>query len=222
MLPGIMMYFWVQLMGVTSVRRYSVLEFGVLSLIAWFPVTALTLWIISTFRPVTWTLNSLSGYANDPIHLVQFIMISCGVSFLLSAIYAIVLHRLLMVVVNLVRQLAGRAPLLQSTAVWDEIFGTNKVHVVNIAKLDKQSDCIIGEIEKVSKPFEVEKSLSLRYIDLYTRLVQEYDVPIIHVLIDAKAGTCIKIYCNEALKEALDRDRVSSNLGPRNTRLSNK
>jgi hypothetical protein len=60
---------------------------------------------------------------------------------------------------------------------------------------------MIGEIEKASRTFEPER-LCLRHVDLFTNLVKDYKVPVSNIFFDIKAGTYVKIFDLDKVKEA--------------------
>lgn len=210
-LPGFLMYFWIQSFGITPVTKHSSMEAGAIAALSWIPVSLATLCLYNLIgllydaTPI-WTLEELKEKSSSVIFIAVFLVLSVFVSFLMSFLYVKFIYPYQSKKINEVRENRGVAPFAEMPSVWDEVFGGNTVQVVKISKIDNQNEFVIGELENVPRPFETEKCFSLRHVDLFTRLVSEYDVPVATVFVDTKSGMCIKIYDDEALQEAYEKD----------------
>jgi hypothetical protein len=211
-LPGFLMYFWIQAFGVNPVVKHSSTEVAAISALLWIPVSLITLATYNligiAYHQITpiWTLDRLKDESSNLFFLLFFLVISVFISFLLSNFYVKVIYPYQSRVINSIREKRGVAPFSEMPSVWDEVFGGNDIQTVNISKIDKQNECIIGEVSKAPRPFEAEKCFSLLHVDFLTRLVEEYKIPVTSVFIDTKSGTCIKIYDQSKLEAAYEKD----------------
>lgn len=210
-LPGFMLYFWIQMIGINPVVKHTTIEFGALAALAWIPVIFITLKIMSLFTPITWTLDGINDSANSLIFICFFLLLSLIVSFLIACIYAWLLYPVQMWVVNLVRNLVGKAKLSNSASVWEEVFLQDDTQIVGVSKIGSINPDIIGCIEKVSRPFEPKRSLKLIYLDHCKMIVEEYKVPISDVFTDIDSGTHIFIYDQEKFNKADEDYRRNKN-----------
>lgn len=213
-LPGFLMYFWIQAFGVNPVTKHNATEVGAISALLWIPVSISTLLaynaigVIYQADPI-WSLDKLKEESGNLLFLFFFLVLSIFISFILSVTYIKLIYPYQCKRINKIREKRGVAPFSDSSSVWDEVFGGNTEQIVNVSKIDKQGEYVIGEMEKVPRPFEVDKCFTLQHVDLFTRLVKEYDVPISRVFVDSKSGICIKIYDDEAIRKAYEEDSAS-------------
>ncbi|MCS7462873.1 hypothetical protein N0M98_22365 [Paenibacillus doosanensis] len=201
-LPGFMMYFWVQTMGINPVVKHSTIEFGALSALAWFPVAFTSLEIMKLCHWSIRTLDDLKSAAINVSFLMEFLVISVIVSFILSIIYAKWLYTAQSWAVNKIRISINKAKLSNSPSVWEEVFLNHETQVVGIAKLGSKIPDIIGCIEKVSRPFEQKRGFKLIYVEHCTKIVQQYNVPISSVFTDIDSGVNVFIYDLDAYNES--------------------
>lgn len=206
-LPGFMMYFWVQAMGINPVVKHTTIEFGALSALAWFPVAVTSLGVLNLYRGSINTLDQLKNASTDVSFLVEFLIISVLVSFVLSAIYAKWLYKIQTWAINKIRVSIKKAKLSYSPSVWEEVFLKHEEQVVGIAKLGSTTPDIIGCAENVSRPFEPKRGFKLIYIEHCTTIVKEYNVPIKSVFTDIDSGVLVFIYDYDAYKAADDKYR---------------
>ena len=193
-LPGFMLYLWIQLMGVNPVAKHTTAEFAAIAALAWIPVIILTVWIISFFGVSIWTLEDLVDASGNLIFIVQFFGISLVVSFLIACLYAWILYPLQRGLVNLIRWSLGKAGLSKSSSVWEEVFLGKKKQVVGISKIGSITPDIIGSVKKVARPFEAKRAFSLVYTDHCKKIVEKYKVPVYEVFTDIDSGVHVFIY----------------------------
>lgn len=211
LLPGVMVYFWLQSFGVSPSVKHTPTEFTAISALLWLPVSLVTILtinlmikfskIIVSIKPI-WTVNDLKDASAYFIFLAVFLFLSALISFLLSALWAkwgFVFHQN---IINKIRGWRGIAPFSETSSVWDEVFGKNQPQVVEITKLDKPENKIIGCIKKVSRTFEPERNIYLEEVDYFTDLVKNNQIPISNTFCDTKSGIYIKIFDSEAIKKA--------------------
>ncbi|MBE2923946.1 hypothetical protein [Anoxybacillus flavithermus] len=217
-LPGLMLYFWLQYFGVNPVVKHNPAEFTAVSALLWFPVslTALLTFnicvklssLLSSLNPI-WSIAELKKASGDFTFLTVFLGSSLIISFLFGVIWAKWIHQqIFMRLINSVRKWRGVAPLSKSPSVWDEVFLNNDAQVVEIGKIDKDEAKFkfIGEIKKVSRTFEPERNILLNEIEFFTDLVNRHNIPIINIFIDSKTGMYVKIFDPEKIKEAQLKD----------------
>lgn len=212
LLPGLMLYFWLQSFGINPVVKHSPAEFTAVSVLLWFPVSLTTLLlfnfivkisnVLSNLTPI-WTTDDLKTASGSFIFLLLFLGSSLIISFLFGAIWAKWVHQqILMRLINWIRNSRGVAPFSKNPSVWDEVFLNNDSQVVEIGKIDKDDMSFIGEIKKVSRTFEPERNILLNEIDFFTDLVNRHNIPIQNIFMDNKSGMYVKIYDPEKIKEA--------------------
>ncbi|GIP08871.1 hypothetical protein J1TS5_10410 [Paenibacillus macerans] len=177
-IPGFMMYFWIQMMGVTPVVKHSVPEFGAVVTLAWAPVVTLTLTIMNLFHTPITTVESLYSAAESLSFLFEFTAVSLVTSFILSLLYVKFIYPVQQLVVNKIRTSIGKTELSMSPSVWEEVFFKNDITVVGIAKIGTDTPDIYGCIDKVSRPFEPKRAIRLIYTNYVKLLVQNYNISI--------------------------------------------
>jgi hypothetical protein len=127
LLPGLMLYFWLQSFGINLVVKHSAAEFTAVSVLLWFPVslTALLLFnlilkvsnVLSNLNPI-WTTEELKSASGSFIFLILFLGSSLIISFLFGVIWAKWIHQqLFMRLINWIRNSRGVAPLSKNPSV---------------------------------------------------------------------------------------------------------
>lgn len=216
-LPGLMLYFWLQSFGINPTVKHNPAEFTAISALLWFPVSLTSLLafngLVELFSwpkglNAIWNIEGLKKTSGSFIFLCIFLGSSLIISFLFAAVWAKWVHQQLFMrfLINGVRKWRGLAPLSKSSTVWDEVFLNNDAQVVEIGKIDKEAPGIIGEIKKASRPFEPERNILLSEIDFFTDLVKRHQVPVSSIFIDTKSGMYIKIFDPEQIKKAQLKD----------------
>lgn len=202
-LPGFLMYFWIQSFGVNPVVKHTPGEFTAIAALLWLPTSFVTLllyngviYVLRFFLnvDVVWSLDALKLKSNDIRFLVLFLILSVVVSFVMSWIWAVKIYPTHLKIINKVRTRRGAADFSKNPSVWDEIFTSSDSQVVEIGKINKEGDPIVGCIRKASRTFEPERYLSLDDIEYFTKLVKYRRVAVSQILYDTKAGTYIKIF----------------------------
>lgn len=219
LLPGFLLYFWIQSFGVNPVVKHSSIELTAISALLWLPVSVSTLAVyngifflahkmFSKMPYPIWTLDQLQNKSGNLLFLVIFLLLSVLVSFVFGALWSKFIFPFQLKIINKVRKWRGITNLSKTAAVWDEVFLKNEPQVVEYGKIGEEEKSIIGEIEKVSRTFEPEKNLYLRYITRYTELVKKYEIPVSNVFLDTKTGIYIKIYDSEQIISALKKEGI--------------
>ncbi len=201
-LPGFMLYFWIQMMGVNPVVKHTTIEFGALSALAWFPVVLSTIGIMNLYSTPLKSLNDIKEASMDIIFLVQFSAISLLVSFVLSIIYVTAVFPAQMFVINMIRKMIGKTGLSRSPSVWEEVFFQYNTQVVGVCKIGSTNPDVIGYIEKVARPFEAKRSFKLVQMDYCRMIVENNQIPIKEVFTDIDSGANVLIYDYEKFLKA--------------------
>lgn len=217
-LPGLMLYFWLQSFGINPVVKHNPAEFTAVAALLWFPVSLSALlvfnvWVklsslLSDLKPI-WDIAQLKEASGNFAFLIFFLGSSLIISFLFGIIWAKWFHQqIFMRLINSVRKWRGIAPLSKSPSVWDEVFLNNDAQVIEIGKIDKDEPNFrfIGEIKKVSRTFEPERNILLNEIEFFTDLVKRHNIPVVNIFIDSKTGMYVKIFDPEKIKEAQLKD----------------
>lgn len=216
-LPGLLSYFWIQLFGLNPTSKHSNFEIAAISAILWFPVGMIVLGIYqftATFvnhqiANNSWlsirTLSDVLELSNNLGFLVYFVSFSVIFSFLFSWAVSEFVYKWMIKLVNVVRNRSGTAGLSRTSSVWNETFLNNDPQVISIGKVDNPEVIIYGEIEKVSRPVELERNLLLRNTQYYTKLLKDNeDVKISNVFVDTKTGYVVTIYNTDDVAEAVN------------------
>ncbi|MEK3787546.1 DUF6338 family protein [Paenibacillus sp. FSL K6-1230] len=210
-LPGFLLYFWIQSFGINPVVKHTPGEFTAVAALLWLPTSFVTLLIyngvifLSRYfgkMDFVWSLDLLKRESNNIVFLAVFLVLSVVVSFTMGWIWATKIYKHHLTLINKIREKRGIAPFSETPSVWDEVFGKNDSQVVEIGKINKEEKPIIGNIVKASRTFEPERYLSLKDVDFFTKLVEEHTIPVIQILYDAKTGVYIKIFDPEAIEDA--------------------
>jgi len=193
----------VQAFGVNPVTKHNPAEFTAISALLWLPVSLITILfynfvikisqIIIKAKPI-WTVDDLKNMSGSFLFLFAFLIISLIISFIISVLWAKWGHKYSQKVINKVRIWRGTAPFSNTPSVWDEVFGNNNPQVVEIGKIDRPGESMIGCIKKVSRPFEPERNICLEEVEGWTNYIKENEVPIENIFYDTKSGTYVKIY----------------------------
>jgi len=211
LLPGFLMYFWIQSFGVNPVVKHSTIELTAISALLWLPVTVITLLLGNLFvwsiniapnMPTVWSLVELERLSTNLFFLMAFLTLSTFVSFAMSVVYAKFLFPLQLKLINKVRNWRGVASYSKTPSVWEEIFLNNDSMVVGIGKLDNEEKTRIGNVMNASRPYEPERHLVLDDVEYFTKLVQNHDIPIIKTMLDTRSNVFINIYDPKKIKES--------------------
>jgi len=210
-LPGFLMYFWIQSFGVNPVVKHTAGEFAAIAALLWLPTSFVTLLLynggiyVSRYfsgAEIVWSLKDLSSKSDNVLFLVVFMILSVVVSFVMSWIWAVKLYDKYIKFINKVREKRNVAAFSINPSVWDEIFLKNDSQVVEIGKINGSTEPVVGCIDKASRTFEPERYLNLNEIQFFTDLVKEHNIKVDQILYDTKTGTYIKIFDPKEIKNA--------------------
>lgn len=213
LLPGLMLYFWLQSFGINPVVKHTPAEFTGVAALLWYPVSITSLGcfnlllnkgIIHNLSKPIYKISDLMGASKD----FSFLAIYLGISLVISLIFSILWAKwghsyLYLFLINAVRKWRGIAPLSENTSVWDEAFHSNTAQIIEISKLGEAKGSI-GEIDRVSRTFEPGRDLLLRHTDTWEKIMEEYEVNIVNIFVDTKSGVIVKIYDSDMAKKAHD------------------
>ncbi|MEK4881418.1 MULTISPECIES: DUF6338 family protein [Paenibacillus] len=214
-LPGFLMYFWLQSFGINPVVKHSPGEFTAISALLWLPASFATLLLyngivsiskVISNTDVIWSIQQLKDKSSSLTFLLVFLILSAIVSFVISVIWAKWLHPIQAKLINKIRNWRGAASLSKNPSVWDEVFTNNDAQVVEIGRLDKAGITIIGCINKASRTFEPERHLNLDDVDFFTDLVKRHDISVDKIFYDTKSGTYVKIFDSKQIEDAQIKD----------------
>jgi hypothetical protein len=212
LLPGFLMYFWIQTFGINPVVKHSPIEITAISGLLWLPVSVSTVVVYNWIEEMTddffkvgpvHNLADLQKNSSSLKFLIGFLFISIIISYVYSVIWSKLGFHVQRSLINIIRTWRKVAPLSKTSSVWDELFLNNDSQVVEIRKIDKpDAKSIIGCIRKASRTFEPERHLLLDDVDFFTKLVSDHSVPVVSVLVDIKSGTYIIVFDPVAIKKA--------------------
>ncbi|MGG3210596.1 hypothetical protein ABEO92_10845 [Geobacillus stearothermophilus] len=212
-LPGLMLYFWIQSFGINPTVKHNPAEFTAISALLWFPVSLVSLLVFNGLvklfswpkdaHPI-WNIDQLKEMSGSLVFLCIFLSSSLIISFLFAAVWAKWIHQQLFMpyLINSIRKWRGLAPLSKSSTVWDEVFLNNDAQVVEIGKIDQEKPGIIGGIKKVSRTFEPERNILLSDIEYFGNLIKKHNIPVVSIFVDTKTGMYVKIFDPQKIEEA--------------------
>jgi hypothetical protein len=169
-------------------------------------------------RDAIWTLDELKENANSFSFLFYFLGLSSIVSLIFSVTWVKLIHDILVDrLINMIRKWRGLATLSPTASVWEEFFiridedkqeesnslsrmkkkkrkkrQRDKMMLLQVYKVDKPDEFVIGSMTKASRPFEPDKALVLHDIDKWKEALQYYDYQAIRAYIDIRSGLIIK------------------------------
>ncbi|MFC5700744.1 DUF6338 family protein [Cohnella faecalis] len=241
LLPGLLLYFWVQYFGVNPVVKHSPAEFTAITVLLWFPVSASAIyalnWLVrinnshpfsdivtSNFTEI-WTLTQLKNASDNISYLIAFVIASTVISFVVGLVWAKWIHYPIFTgLVNWVRKSRKLAPLSKSSSVWDEVFLGNDTQVVEVGRIDKKDGPVIyGCIQKASRPFEPERHLYIQHLrDFDLEFIEKNEIEVEGQFYDMKSGSYVKVFNYEMTIKALKKHWGSEAEGLLPPRLKKK
>lgn len=223
-LPGFLMYFWIQSFGVNPVVKHSPAELGAISGLLWIPVSVTTIIIYNLLikfsislssASYVWSLDDLKKNSSSFLFLFLFLILSIFVSLLMSYLYVKYIYPLQSKLINKVRTSRGLAAFSNTPSVWEEVFANNDSQVVEIGRIDKQATPIIGCISKASRTFEPERNLHLNDVDFFRNLVEKHKISVNCVFYDTKSGSYVKIFDAQQIRDAQLKDLKEAKAPPK-------
>ncbi|MCO7125130.1 hypothetical protein NIE88_04990 [Sporolactobacillus shoreicorticis] len=211
LLPGLMLYFWIQAFGVNPVVKHSTAEFTALAVLMWLPVSLTAIYIynlmasnsvIKMTKNTIDTVDELKQSSTSFNFMFMFIFLSLIISFVYAVVWAKWLYSLYLWIINMIRKWRGFAKLSKTTSVWDEIFLHSDAQVVEIGNIAKPEQIVIGEIRKASRTFEPERNLYLKQTKFFTKLVENHGLKADNYFIDTKTGNYVKIFDKADIRQA--------------------
>jgi hypothetical protein len=202
-LPGIMMYFWVQSFGINPVVKHSPMEMGAIAALLWLPVSLTTILVYNSIGSIygataIWTLDELKKQTGSISFLAWFTFLSLPISFILSISYTKIIYPIQIFCVNTIRKLLKYAPLSDASTVWESFFvqvnnKRNKGNLpVRIYKMDKPNEtCLVGLISNASRPFETERALILERDAELLASHNSYEYETVRTYVDLKSGIAV-------------------------------
>lgn len=203
LLPGFLMYFWLQSFGINPAVKHSPVELTAIATLLWLPVSMTTILFynsvihlssqISKLKPI-WSIDDLKKASLDLVFLLIFLLLSGVISLIISIVWAKWIHPIQMKFINIIRNWRGIASFSNSPSVWEEVFANNDAQVVEIGRIDKNGITMIGCIKNASRTFEPERNLRLFEVDFFTQLVTKHNIPVTDIFYDIKSGSYVKVF----------------------------
>jgi hypothetical protein len=202
-LPGILMYFWIQAFGINPVVKHSPTEMGAVAALLWLPVSITTIIIYNLIGNLydsqsIWTIDELKDKAGNLSFLAWFIFLSLPISFILSVIYVKLIYPVQRRSINAIRKIAGFAELSDTSTVWEKFFiqvdtkRNNGALPLRIYKIDKPEEtCLIGVMSHASRPFETERAIVLERQEELAASYRSHRFAERRTYVDLKSGIAI-------------------------------
>ncbi|QYK62419.1 DUF6338 family protein [Paenibacillus sp. S25] len=201
-LPGVLMYFWIQAFGINPAIKHSVPEVAAIAALMWLPVSITTILIYNLIGLIygaqsIWTLTELQSHTNSLKFLAWFLFISIPVSFLVSFAYARIIYPFQRVITNYSRKKLGLADLASMPTVWEEFFvkvdKNNATLSVRVFKLDKSDEkTLVGVVKNASRPFETERALVLEKCSELKESDDYFEFETTRSYVDIKTGVIVQ------------------------------
>ncbi|WP_213397296.1 DUF6338 family protein [Virgibacillus pantothenticus] len=216
-LPGFLLYFWIQLFGVNPVVRHNTIQVTAISALLWLPVSVIVISILNGVsilfnfeaRTIS-TLKDLEDTSGNLYYLTTFLLLSVLVSFIIAALWSKYIYSAFHLrLVNKVRKWRNAAEYSETPSVWEEVFLKNEAQVVEVGKIG-DSHVEVGEIKKASRTFEPDRNLYLSDQKYYKDLIKKYDIPVSSTFVDTRTGIYVKVYESKLIKKAIEKEDSTS------------
>lgn len=204
-LPGVMAYFWLQLFGLTQPIKHSAPEFTGIAALLWLPISGVTLMLLNLWSALignvnaAWTITELKTVTLDFRYLLLFMGLSAIVSFILCGLWVYAGSRYNLRAVNWMRSKIGLATKSNSVSSWEKFFivydkkkEKEKQMVLQISKIDKQEEYIVGSPSNISEVNETDRGLILEKVDEWSKALEHSEYKIKRVFVDVKSGLVFK------------------------------
>ncbi|AMK72805.1 hypothetical protein ACMXZI_17065 [Bacillus subtilis] len=214
-LPGLLAYFWIQILGINPAVKHNAGELVGLSALLWIPVSLINVLIMNIISShFHWwsymkTVGDIKSNAEDIHFLTFFTIITLFSSLLVSAIWAVFLYGVFLSLINKIRLFRNIVPLNETTSIWDTFFLAFDVDkkikrkdekkkkeetpplVVEIYYLNNPDNKMYGAVSNMSRPFEAERALILQEPDEWKQAYQTYNYPVKKTYVDSKSGLVV-------------------------------
>jgi hypothetical protein len=214
-LPGLVTYFWLQMFGLNPVVKHTPTEMVGLTALLWAPTTFLTILLYDfffllfnilfrflhldlSFLNLKFVLNlkDLNNLSNNILFLFYYLILSIVFSFLAAYIWSRYLYQKVLNLINKVRLQRKIIKLSEDPTVWESFFykleeQKEEQLIIEIYKIDKPEDKICGPVIRMSRPFEIDKSLIIDYSKGWDKAHEYYKYAIKRSYVDTKSGLVI-------------------------------
>lgn len=214
-LPGLITYFWLQTFGINPVVKHTTTEMVGLIALLWAPTTFLTIIVYNllfiifnhmfnlinvnlSFLNLRLIINldDLNSLSTNLVFLFYYLILSIIFSFLAAYVWSIYLFKHLLNLINNARLKRKIIKLSIEPTVWESFFfkledEREEQLLVEIYKIDKPEERICGPVIRMSRPFEVEKSVIIDSSKGWDEAHKHYNYSIKKTYIDTKSGLII-------------------------------
>lgn len=214
-LPGLITYFWLQSFGINPVVKHTTTEMVGLIALLWAPTTFLTLIVYDilfiifdlilrlfnlnfSFLDLKLIINltDLNSLSTNLVFLFFYLILSILFSYFSAYIWSIYLFERLLNRINKARLKRKIIKLSIEPTVWESFFfkledKKEEQLLVEIYKIDKPEERICGPVIRMSRPFEVEKSVIIDSSKGWAEAHEHYNYPIKKTYVDTKSGLII-------------------------------
>lgn len=214
-LPGLLTYFWIQMFGITPVVKHTTTEMVGLIALLWIPTTFLTILLYDLLflilncilikleiklyfldLKIISDLTDLYSLSSNLFFLCYYLFLSIIFSFSTAYIWSNFLYSKLLDLINKVRIKRKTIKLSEEPTVWESFFykledQKEEQLVVEIYKLDKPEEKLCGPVVRMSRPFEIEKSIIIDTSKGWSEAHNHYEYSIKKTYVDTKTGLII-------------------------------
>lgn len=214
-LPGLITYFWLQSFGINPVVKHTTTEMVGLIALLWAPTTFLTLIVYDllfiiidiflklinmdiSFLKLKLIINltDLNSLSTNLVFLFYYLVLSIVFSFIAAYIWSIYLFEPMLKLINRARLNRKIIKLSIEPTVWESFFYKLEKEeeaqlLIEIYKIDKPDEKICGPVIRMSRPFEVEKSVIIDSSKGWDEAHKHYNFQIKNTYVDTKSGLII-------------------------------
>jgi len=215
-IPGLLVYFWVQLFGINPTVKHLPTEQAAIAALFWVPTVLLSLityniayfivdhlllflnfnWSNLGLKPV-FSLKAIEESSTNLLFIFYFFILSIVFSYVIAVTWTNFFYMKVIDHVNEVRIKRKFSKLDDTTSVWDAFFlkvtsDKEEPLVVEISKLDSsKGEKLVGSATKFSRPYEADKAIVLENIDNNRISHEYYQYQTKRIYFDLKSGLVV-------------------------------
>jgi hypothetical protein len=233
-IPGLLVYFWIQAFGLNPVVKHTPTELAAIAALFWLPTVFLMIAAYDIIfllvdlllkgigldfsglklRLLT-SLADIQELSTNLLFLFYFFVLSLTFSLFVAFMWVKIYDKYILKMINEYRVNRKLTKLSDTTSVWDAFFHKltkteEEPLVVEIYKIDKAEEKIVGSITKMSRPYETERSLVLDHTSDWTEALKYYDFKRGKSYIDTKSGmVVVEINKDEFVEKTISSEGAS-------------
>jgi len=201
-LPGLVSFNLVKLFGLYPNIKHRNNEVLLISAIMWIPINILVLglysliaYMVKSFEwfsiPYIYNFETLNNLSNNFLFIFYYVFFSIITAYALATRISGRVYNYLLEIINKNRNNNDKASLSRDPTVWENAFTGAGAQIVRV---NIEEHFFIGELQTVSTKVEEEKDVLLRHTDIWTKIMNEYEVDVENVYIDTRSNVIIEVF----------------------------